>query len=142
MKKFFLISFSLCMAGCATVTRGTTSDVVINFVPENAKVTTSLGHSCSASPCELKISRKDEFSVTAEADGYQTQTIEVRKRVSAAGAAGAAGNVLIGGVIGVAVDGVTGATLEHTPNPVNIELVPAGEAPPEEIDAPNTVPTS
>ena len=35
-----------------------------------------------------------------------------------------AGNVLIGGVIGVGVDSVSGATLDHSSNPVLVELVP------------------
>jgi hypothetical protein len=39
--------------------------------------------------------------------------------------------VLVGGVIGMAVDASTGATLEHYPNPVMLTLVPLrkGEAP-------------
>ncbi|ODN67823.1 hypothetical protein [Methylobrevis pamukkalensis] len=38
--------------------------------------------------------------------------------------AGTAGNIILGGVIGVGVDAVTGATLSHTPNPVIIALQP------------------
>ncbi len=55
----------------------------------------------------------------------------VRTRIATAGAAGFAGNVLVGGVVGMAVDAATGATLEHYPNPVVLKLVPLrkGEAP-------------
>ncbi|MFC5385149.1 hypothetical protein ACFPLB_04115 [Aquamicrobium segne] len=44
--------------------------------------------------------------------------------MSGEGAAGLAGNVLIGGLIGVGVDAATGATLDHYPNPAHILLVP------------------
>ncbi|WP_246251740.1 hypothetical protein [Parasulfitobacter algicola] len=38
------------------------------------------------------------------------------------GAAGMAGNVLIGGVIGIGVDAATGATQNLEPNPVMVNL--------------------
>jgi hypothetical protein len=55
----------------------------------------------------------------------------VGTRIAAGGAAGFAGNVLVGGVVGMAVDASTGATLEHYPNPVMLTLVPLrrGETP-------------
>ena len=39
-------------------------------------------------------------------------------------ALGGGGNVLIGRLIGIGVDTVTGAALEHTPNPVSVILQP------------------
>ncbi|WP_246529545.1 hypothetical protein [Microvirga zambiensis] len=48
----------------------------------------------------------------------------VQTRVAGSGAAGFAGNVLIGGLVGMGVDAATGATLEHFPNPVNASLAP------------------
>jgi hypothetical protein len=48
----------------------------------------------------------------------------VQTRVAGAGAACFAGNVLIGGVVGMGVDAATGSTLEHYPNPVTVSLVP------------------
>lgn len=44
--------------------------------------------------------------------------------MSGKGAAGLAGNILVGGLIGVGVDAMTGATLDHSPNPALITLVP------------------
>lgn len=120
---------ALMMTGCASVTRGTTEAVVINYTPANAKVTTSLGQNCAASPCTLIVKRKDKFTVTATAPGYTPQTIPVLTKVKGGGAAGLAGNVIIGGVIGVGVDAATGAALDHYPNPVIINLSKVGEAP-------------
>lgn len=110
--------------GCASVVRGTSEDVIINVEPGDALVTTTLGHSCKKSPC----------------------TVEV----SGGGAAGLAGNILLGGVVGVGVYAISGATLDHTPNPVNITLVPVdaeGEStnitkPEPPVTKPKAVPVS
>ena len=136
--------------GCATVTRGTTEDVVINYSPADAQVTTSLNHTCSAIPCVVKVPRKDSFIVTASKPGLQTKTVHVGTKLSRKGAAGMAGNVLIGGVVGIGVDAATGAAKDHHPNPVNIQLLPNGASPEQNLSpssptAPprkRTVPTS
>jgi hypothetical protein len=52
----------------------------------------------------------------------------VATRVAGAGAAGFAGNVLVGGLVGMGVDAATGSTLEHYPNPVSVILERAGGA--------------
>lgn len=112
------------IAGCASVTRGVNEDVVIQYEPADATVTTSLNHTCTSSPCTVQVARKKEFQVAASKPGYQPQTVQVNTKVSGEGAAGFAGNVLIGGVVGMGVDAATGATLNHSPNPVIIKLVP------------------
>lgn len=124
------------LAACATVARGTTSDVVINYSPADARVVTSLNHTCNASPCLLTVSRKKSFTVTASKPGYDSQSVFVGTKVSGKGAAGMAGNVLIGGVIGVGVDAATGAARDHFPNPVNIQLLPKGSTPAAPAAAP------
>ena len=118
----------LCLtaASCATVTRGTTEDVTINTTPLDAKVVTSLNHTCLTNPCVVKVARKESFQVTASHPGYRTQTVNVATKVSGNGAAGLAGNIIIGGIIGVGVDAATGAARDHTPNPVIINLERVG----------------
>ena len=54
--------------------------------------------------------------------------VPVSTRIAGAGAAGFAGNILIGGVVGMGVDAATGSTLEHFPNPVLASLVPLKKA--------------
>ena len=46
--------------------------------------------------------------------------------MAGAGAAGMAGNIVLGGLIGAAVDAGTGATKQLKPNPVKVTLVPLG----------------
>lgn len=52
------------------------------------------------------------------------------------GAAGLAGNVLIGGVIGMGTDVATGATQDHKPNPVHAVLELVKKAPEKPATAP------
>jgi hypothetical protein len=123
MRALSAIGLALMTAGCATVTRGTTDQITVTSDPSDARVTTSLAQSC-LTPCTFTVSRKDEFIVKISADGYKPQEIPVKTQLAGSGAAGFAGNVLLGGVIGMGVDASTGATLEHVPNPINAVLEP------------------
>ncbi|MBL8575492.1 MAG: translation initiation factor 2 [Hyphomicrobiaceae bacterium] len=123
-----ILCAALALAGCATVTRGTTNQIQIHSEPSGASARTSLGHTCQT-PCTLSVNRKDEFTVVFTLDGYQQQEIQVKTQIAGAGAAGFAGNVIVGGVVGMGVDAVTGSTLEHTPNPVLARMTPNAPAP-------------
>jgi len=112
------------LSACASVTRGTTETVRVYASPEGAQIATSIGLTCSTSPCLLEVSGKKEFTVTVTKEGYEEQTVHVSTVVAPGGVAGMAGNVLVGGVVGMGVDAVSGATLDHIPNPVLVELVP------------------
>ncbi|PLX36812.1 MAG: translation initiation factor 2 [Hyphomicrobiales bacterium] len=120
-----LAATALVLGGCATVTRGTTNDVTFLSTPSGAEVRTSTGRVCTT-PCTLKIDRKEEFVATFTAPDYPPVEVEVVTKVANAGAAGFAGNVLAGGVIGMGVDAATGSTLEHVPNPIHIDFTKGG----------------
>jgi hypothetical protein len=132
-----LVAGAAILAGCATVTRGTTNQIQIRSEPSGAQVATSLAHNCMT-PCTINVSRKDEFSITMTLPGYRTEKIEVGTRVAGAGVAGFAGNVIIGGVVGMGVDAVTGSTLEHYPNPVVVTL--QRDMPPPAVGRPGRPP--
>lgn len=97
--------------------------------PLGATVTTSLGYVCAATPCTIDIPRRKEFEAVFSKPGFKTATVSVKTKLVGTGVAGFAGNVLIGGVVGMAVDAGTGATLDHDPNPVAVTLEPVGAAP-------------
>lgn len=123
MKPFLAALTALCLGACATVVRGTSEDVSITSEPAGAAVKLSTGVTCET-PCALKIERKQEFVAAFAKPGYAPQEIPVGTRVAGSGVATSAGNILLGGVIGVGVDAYSGATLEHFPNPVHATLVP------------------
>jgi hypothetical protein len=130
MRWVAILALAATCGGCASITRGTTDQVQIQSEPAGADVRTSMNQTCTT-PCTLQFSRKDEFTVTASKPGYHSAAIDVHTRIAGGGAAGFAGNVLLGGVVGMAVDAADGATLEHYPNPVILKLPPLrkGEAP-------------
>ncbi|MEM7099013.1 MAG: PEGA domain-containing protein [Pseudomonadota bacterium] len=111
------------LSGCATITRGTNEAFVIETKPAGAEVSSSTGWSC-VTPCSVKVKRRGDFVLTIEKQGFETLTTNVTSSVDGAGAAGMAGNVLVGGIIGAGVDAGTGAMHSHKPNPLVVELVP------------------
>lgn len=117
-----ILAFGLSLSACATVTRGGKDAWVVTSDPIGAEVKTSNGFFCEATPCAIKMSRKSEFIATLKKPGYKTATVQVTHKTAGSGAAGVAGNVLVGGVIGLGVDMYTGASQDLTPNPVNITL--------------------
>lgn len=118
------IALAMSVSACASVVRGTSELVHFQSNPPGATVTTNRQYSCAATPCSIQIDRSEQFDATFSLAGHQPQTIQVRTQLQAGGVAGMAGNVLIGGIIGVGVDAATGATLDHLPNPVVANLRP------------------
>lgn len=116
-------------SGCATITRGTTEAFVVESDPPGADVRFSSGETCRT-PCTITKRRKDNFVVYITRDGYEPAEVSVLNQTAGAGAAGMAGNVLIGGLIGMAVDAGSGAMKELVPNPVSVRLVPIVAVPP------------
>lgn len=130
MKLLIILAMAASLGACGTITRGTSSDVTFNSEPPRAKVQTSIGLTCPETPCTFPISRKQSFVATFSLEGYEELQIPVRTDVSGGGAAGFAGNVLIGGLVGMAVDASTGAALDHQPNPVFAKMVPIAKPQP------------
>lgn len=114
----------LILGGCATVTRGTNDQVQMRSTPTGAIATASTGQSCTT-PCTMTVGRKDQFSVHFEKLGYISQDVQVKTQASGPGQAALAGNLIVGGIVGLATDASTGAMLDHIPNPVSVELRPA-----------------
>ncbi len=123
-KVMSVATLTVALCSCGSISRGTSENVVISALPNDAKVTTSLGHACPQSPCTIKVERKAQFTVFAEKEGYKPGRLDVKTKVSGEGATGFAGNILVGGVIGMGVDAATGAALDHYPNPAYVVLVP------------------
>jgi PEGA domain len=121
------------LGGCATVTRGVHEALVVESEPSGASVKLSTGD-VGTTPTSFRIRRRGALDVTISKEGYEVVHVHVATQIAGWGAAGMAGNVLVGGVIGVGVDAFSGGTLEHKPNPIRVNLVPL--RPPEPTPAP------
>lgn len=115
------------LSACATITRGSNDTWVAETDPPGATVTTSNGFTCRT-PCSLRMPRRSEFVATVERAGCETVEASVTHQISGAGGAGMAGNVLVGGLIGAAVDAGSGAMNDLVPNPLELDLVCEGDA--------------
>ena len=114
----------LSLPACATIVRGRNTDWNVRTDPAGASVATSNGYRCEATPCALRMPRKSSFQATITKPDYKTITATVGNGVSGGGGGALVGNLLFGGVLGLAVDAVTGAALDLRPNPLTIRLEP------------------
>lgn len=122
------------LSACATVTRGTTTEFRVESTPPGAKVETSNGFSCASTPCTFNMPRKEAFDITVSKKGFQDSKTSISSELSGAGAAGLAGNVIAGGLIGMGIDATSGALKDLKPNPLQVTLTPIEVA--EKVAAP------
>ena len=139
MKRYLAVIATVAVAvsasACATLTRGTTQQFVIETTPPGAAIKTSHGFTCPATPCTFSLPRKEGFTVVVTMEGYEMASAEVTTGMAGNGAAGMAGNILLGGLIGMGVDATSGAMNDLSPNPLQITLKPvAAPAAPAAVD--------
>ena len=115
------------LSGCATITRGTNQNFVVESSPSEANVKLSTGQTC-VTPCTLRMKRKSEFAVTVSKEGYQTQETHIHGVMKGGGGAALAGNAIFGGLIGAGVDASNGSLMNLKPNPLQVTLVPVASA--------------
>lgn len=133
MRKVLLAGLlALNCAGCASATRGWTEQITITSTPAGAEasVTGPEVPSTCVTPCVVQVKRNDDVSIAFSKEGYEPQVVTLTKEVQSGGAAGFAGNILVGGLVGMAVDGASGAAYDHKPNPVMVTLKPIAPPPP------------
>lgn len=153
---------AILLAGCASVTRGTSEQVVFDSEPSGAEMRSVIDYPCGGpcpvrddkvgseaayleenirtepvpgptcvTPCTLAVPRNQDLIVTFTKPGYHPKTVKLGRELAPGGAAGVAGNVLVGGAVGLVTDGVTGAAMDHKPNPLKVVLEPVKSASPE-----------
>jgi len=134
----FLTIFGIILAvpGCATMTRGTTQVVAINTpgVPGATRTLTSssVGSQTALTPATITLQKgRDNVSVHCTKECYQDGAGVIASNMEGM----TAGNIILGGVIGIGVDAASGAMNSYTPD---IQVImtpiqgcrPAGAAPP------------
>lgn len=116
-----LVGVSL-LAGCATIIHGGSSQKIsISSDPVGANVSID-GATFGVTPLVADLKRSNEHIVVLNMDGYQPAQLTLTKSVSG----WVWGNVLIGGLIGLAVDFATGGVYNLTPEQLNSTLVKQG----------------
>jgi hypothetical protein len=88
--------------GCASVITGTTQEVGLRSVPTGATVTVS--GQTATTPTKLTLNRSQEHTITFTKNGQREQQANLKQRLDGA----FYGNIALGGIIGMAVDIVSG----------------------------------
>lgn len=107
----------LSIAACATIMQGSTQKVAVNSTPVGATITVD-GQSMGTTPATLRLARKDKHVVRLDLDGYAPYEMTLEKKTSG----WVWGNIMFGGVVGVVVDGSTGAMYRLTPTSVDASM--------------------
>jgi hypothetical protein len=108
---------ALGLAGCATVIHGTSQSVGITSVPSGASVMVD-NKPLGVTPVFADLRRKDEHIVSIEMPGYQKTDLVLTRGVSG----WVWGNIVIGGLIGLAVDAISGGLYSLSPAQLAAEL--------------------
>lgn len=104
-------------SSCATVISGTHQYVDISSEPAGATVLID-GKEAGRTPLEYQLKRSSDHMVRLELAGYAPYEIKIDKTFNP----WVIGNVIIGGVIGIVVDSVTGAVYRLTPDEIDATL--------------------
>jgi hypothetical protein len=130
-----VVTTSALLSGCATVTKGSSQTVTIDTRPPGATCTLTRGGKKLAivnpTPGSISVEKASEaISVSCIREGYQESagTLESSFQTMTFG------NILLGGLIGVAVDAASGALHEYQPM-VTITLIPVEFASAADRDA-------
>ena len=110
---------SLLPSGCATIVRGTHQDIPVTSDPSGAQVTAD-NQAWGLTPTIVQLERKRPHVITIELDGYHSVTATITSRQQGDALAG---NCLIGGIPGMAVDSATGASYGLTPESIRASLL-------------------
>jgi hypothetical protein len=113
-----------CGGPCPMKDEGLGSNTPYNT--EKVQTPVVAGPAC-VTPCTIEVPRNQELVVTFTKPGYQPQTVKLGRAVSGKGGLATAGNVIAGGAVGLVTDAATGASTDHTPNPLRVVLVPIRE---------------
>jgi hypothetical protein len=109
---------ALLLSSCATIMHGTRQNVGISSNPGNANVWVN-GQYFGQTPMIAKLSRKDNHLVRIELQGFVPYEISMTRQMSG----WVFGNVIFGGLIGVAVDAITGGIYRLTPEQVHAQML-------------------
>jgi len=107
----------LLFLGCGTIMHGTTQDIGVSSNPTSASVTVD-NQPKGKTPIAVEMKRKDKHVVKVELEGYKPYEIQITKSVTG----WVWGNVLFGGLIGLAVDAISGGLYKLKPDQIMAQL--------------------
>ena len=125
------------LTGCATIIKGTTQSISLRTPPEvgaQCELTNSQGTWFITTPGSVTVHKtKTDLVVTCTKSGFQDATATIPARFNGV----TAGNILVGGLIGITVDAASGANYGYE-ELTEIPLLPLSNVAPPEAEADTT----
>ncbi|MBM3977738.1 MAG: PEGA domain-containing protein [Planctomycetes bacterium] len=102
------ITALLAVSSCASIVTGSEDRVKINSVPMGAHYETNTGHK-GTTPAEIVVADKTTLQIRCTMEGYQDASASLPPRMSG----WFLGNILLGGIVGIVIDLVSGNYQTH-----------------------------
>ena len=122
MKTFysiFSLSFLVIFSSCATIVKDDSQPVAFSSEPQDAIVRLN-NMPLGRTPSTIMVKRQNKaVMVSLEKEGYNTETFKLEKSIAAM----TAGNIIFGGLVGIAVDASTGKGTNYIDS-VHVILTP------------------
>lgn len=107
----------LLIVGCATIMQGTTQPMAVSSNPSGATIHVN-GVDRARTPAVIDLTRKENHIISLRMDGYRPYEVAVSRSVSG----WVVGNIVFGGLIGLAVDAISGGLYKLSPESVTGDL--------------------
>ena len=107
------LTLAILLTGCASIMNGTTQGVGVSSSPTKARVIVD-NKPLGETPLVAELSRKDNHTIRIELDGYAPFEMALTRKTSG----WVWGNIVFGGLVGLAVDAISGGLYKLTPEQV------------------------
>ena len=129
IKKIAVVCLCSLFAGCASIVNGTRQNIGISSNPAGANARSDSGLNC-ITPCVLELSRNRPYNILIEKKGYEPASATITNTASG----WLWGDLVFGGLIGLAIDFGTGGAYKLSPENVNINLLRNDGSAAENVD--------
>ena len=116
-----IVLVTMALFGCATIMHGTSQEIGIQSKPTGAIVTIN-NKEFGKTPVVAELSRKNSHIVHVTLEGYQPFDATITRSTSG----WVWGNLVFGGLIGLAVDAISGGLYKLKPEQIEAELMSQG----------------
>ncbi len=117
LKQAVVAIAAVSLFSCATIMHGTTQKIGVSSSPTGATVSVD-NKLVGSTPLFTELKRGDDHIVTIEMKGFEKTQLTLTKSVSG----WVWGNIVFGGIIGLAVDAMTGGLYSLSPKQLHAEL--------------------
>ena len=119
----FLLAALPLLTACGTIMHGPRQQIDVQSSPSGAKIEASPAIGTFTTPTTLNLERKNSYVLTFSSPGYTDGKFNINNSI---GAGTVIADVLLTGLVGVVVDGMTGSWYGLSPESSNVTLTRLG----------------